>query len=124
MNDPRDCAAYATGQSDVRPWGRWLVVDKGADFAVKRIEVNPGQRLSLQYHAFRSEHWIIVGGKGAVSVDGREWTVKTGSYVFVPKSATHRVHNTGPETLVLLEVQTGERLRESDIVRIEDDYSR
>ncbi|MEX3009477.1 phosphomannose isomerase type II C-terminal cupin domain [Hoeflea sp. TYP-13] len=124
MSDPHNSSAYVSGQSDIRPWGRWLVVDTGEEFAVKRIEVEPGQRLSLQYHTYRSEHWIIVGGRGVVSINGDELDVQPGSYVFIPRSATHRVHNTGKETLIFLEVQTGAKLSESDIVRLEDDYER
>ncbi|WP_084177106.1 phosphomannose isomerase type II C-terminal cupin domain [Labrenzia sp. DG1229] len=72
---------YQAGQSDDRPWGRWKVVEAAPNFTLKTIEVNPGQRLSLQYHNHRSEHWVVVAGKGIVTIGGDTLRVDTGSHV-------------------------------------------
>jgi mannose-6-phosphate isomerase len=106
------------------PWGRWIVLDEGKQYKVKRIEVNPGRRLSYQRHARRREHWRIVNGEGRVILDGQEITVKEGDGVEVPPKAAHRIENTGAKTLVFIEVQLGDYLEEDDIVRLEDDYGR
>jgi len=115
---------YSVGEHEERPWGNWRVVDAGPTFITKRVEVKPGQRLSLQYHEHRSEHWVIVAGIGEATVDDRTTTVKPGDYVVIPCGNTHRIHNTGETTLIFVEVQYGDTLDERDIVRLQDDYSR
>lgn len=115
---------YHAGQSDDRPWGRWKVVEAAANFTLKTIEVNPGQRLSLQYHNHRSEHWVVVAGKGIVTIGGDTLRVDPGSHVYVPRETKHRIENDGDEKLAFIEVQFGDRLEEADIVRVEDDYHR
>ncbi|MGJ8629129.1 MAG: phosphomannose isomerase type II C-terminal cupin domain [Sulfitobacter sp.] len=115
---------YQAGQSDVRPWGRWKVVEANASFTLKSIEVDSGQRLSLQYHNHRSEHWIVVAGSGVVTIGGDTIQVMRGSHIYVPRETKHRIENTANETLTFVEVQFGDQLQEDDIVRIEDDYLR
>ena len=115
---------YYPGEKGERPWGRWLVLETGEGFCVKRIEVEPGQRLSLQYHHHRSEDWIIVGGAGLVEIDVEKIQVRAGDRVRIPLLAHHRIRNTGDMTLIFIEVQHGTHLDENDIVRVEDDYGR
>ena len=115
---------YQAGQSDARPWGRWKVVEANPSFPLKTIEVDPGERLSLQYHNFRSEHWIVVAGQGVVTIGGDNLRVERGSHVYVPRETKHRIANDGDHKLIFVEVQFGDRLEESDIVRVEDDYAR
>ncbi|HVB88955.1 MAG TPA: phosphomannose isomerase type II C-terminal cupin domain [Beijerinckiaceae bacterium] len=115
---------YAPGERDQRPWGTWEVLAVGPSYTLKRIEVFAGQRLSLQYHEFRSEHWTIVEGCAEVEVDGRLRRVEAGDHVFIPLRATHRIRNVGAGRLTFVEVQTGEVLDEDDIVRLVDDYGR
>ena len=115
---------YNTGQSDTRPWGNWQVVKADPLFILKAIEVNPGQRLSLQYHNHRSEHWVVVAGSGLVTIGGDLIQVQRGSHVYVPRETKHRIANNGTEVLIFVEVQFGDRLEEQDIVRVEDDYTR
>ena len=115
---------YFPGEMGERPWGRWRVLETGDGFCVKRIEVEPGQRLSLQYHHHRSEDWIIVGGAGLVECDAEKLQVRAGDRVRIPLLAHHRIRNTGDATLVFIEVQHGSHLDENDIVRVEDDYGR
>lgn len=115
---------YAPGETGERPWGRWRVLETGEGFCVKRIEVEPGHRLSLQYHHHRFEDWIIVSGEGLVECDGERTVVKTGDRVRIPLLSHHRISNPGSVMLVVIEVQHGALLDENDIVRIEDDYAR
>jgi mannose-6-phosphate isomerase len=107
-----------------RPWGAYTVLAQTEDFKVKTIEVQPGQRLSYQRHARRSEHWFVVGGQGVVTLDGDNVDVRSGVAVDVPVGTAHRIWNTGDVPLVFVEVQHGEYFGEDDIVRLDDDYGR
>ena len=107
-----------------RPWGHYIKLLQESGVWVKRVEVNPGARLSLQKHNHRSEKWNIVSGQGLVTLDGKEIPVKAGSVIDVPLGAVHRIANNGKEKLVFIEVACGEHLSEDDIVRIQDDYDR
>lgn len=107
-----------------RPWGNYQSVDNGERHQVKRIVVKPGQRLSLQKHFHRSEHWIVVRGVARVTVDDLVKTVHENESIYVPIGAVHRLENPGKIVLELIEVQTGSYLGEDDIVRLEDDYRR
>ncbi len=115
---------YEVGESDTRPWGRWEVIGTGERYTVKRITVLPGQRLSLQYHHHRSEHWMVVDGAAEVELDGVNHRLGFGEHVFIPLGAKHRVRNGGDAPLVFVEVQVGDLLDENDIVRVSDDYGR
>lgn len=110
-----------------RPWGHYIKLFEEAGVWVKRVEVNPGGRLSLQTHASRSEKWNIVTGQGLVLLDGREIHAGPGAVIDVPCGAAHRIGNIGNTPLVLIEVAVaanGGTLSENDITRIEDDYHR
>jgi mannose-6-phosphate isomerase len=111
-------------EHDVRPWGEYTVLDDAEGHKVKRIEVRPGKRLSLQRHARRSEHWFVVAGSAQVTLDDRIVTVPAGGAVDIPAGTAHRVANDGPADLVFIEVQHGTYFGEDDIVRLEDDYGR
>ncbi|HKP13680.1 MAG TPA: phosphomannose isomerase type II C-terminal cupin domain [Blastocatellia bacterium] len=111
-------------EKDERPWGMYEVLVEGAGYKVKRIVVNPGQRLSLQSHEKRSEHWVVVAGTARVTVGDEETTLRADQYVAIPTRTKHRVANPGDEPLVFIEVQSGDYLGEDDITRYEDDYSR
>ncbi len=115
---------YAPGDGEKRPWGSWEVLAVGDGYAVKRIVVEPGQRLSLQYHNHRAEHWTIVGGVAEVEIDGKVQTVEVDGHVHIPKLARHRIRNPGDVPMSFIEVQTGEIVDEADIVRLSDDYGR
>jgi mannose-6-phosphate isomerase-like protein (cupin superfamily) len=110
--------------TDQRPWGGYRILLEEAGFKVKRIEVNPQLRFSLQKHGRRAEKWIVVSGEGTVTLGEREISVKRGSVIEVAIGQTHRMHNTGKEPLVFIEVQLGDYLGEDDIVRLADDFSR
>ena len=117
-------ARYILGDRDQRPWGSWEVVSVGPGYTLKRIEVSAGKRLSLQYHEFRSEHWMIVEGAAEVEINGDIKKVIAGDHVFIPLRAPHRISNVGTTPMSFIEVQLGDVLDESDIVRISDDYGR
>jgi mannose-6-phosphate isomerase-like protein (cupin superfamily) len=124
--DPGDDAAAvdSVGGTSHRPWGSYSVLDDGPLAKVKRITVDPGQRLSLQLHRRRTEHWFVVSGTATVTLGDREVVVQTGSAIDIPTGTAHRVHNPGAEPLVFVEVQLGNYFGEDDIVRLDDDYGR
>jgi mannose-6-phosphate isomerase len=109
---------------DQRPWGSYTVLEDVPGHKVKRIEVLPGMRLSYQRHERRSEHWFVVSGNAAVTVDGVDHQLVNGSAIDIPVGAAHRIANTGAVTLVFIEVQHGDYFGEDDIERLEDDYGR
>lgn len=110
--------------TETRPWGRWTVLGEGDGYKVKRLEVNPGHRLSLQFHHRRSEHWIVVSGTAKVVIGERVEYVKAQESTFVPAGTSHRIENPGPLPLTIIEIQSGPYLGEDDIVRLQDDYGR
>jgi len=107
-----------------RPWGTYKILTETDRYKIKKITIEPGKRLSLQYHHHRTEHWIVVQGTALVTLDGKELYVHEGESIFVPKNSQHRLMNPGKILLEIIEVQNGEYLGEDDIVRIEDDYKR
>jgi len=109
---------------DDRPWGHFVVLADEADHKVKRIVVRGGCRLSLQRHRKRCEHWHVVQGQGVAVRDDERIPLAPGVSVDVPRGAVHRLENTGPGDLVVIEVQRGEYFGEDDIERLEDDYGR
>lgn len=119
-----DTVQYKTGDHDTRPWGTWAVIDVGDKHIVKRITVNPGARLSLQFHKHRAERWTAVAGDGVAEIEGVSYPFSLGKTVDIPLSAKHRVSNPGKVPLIFIEIQYGDILSEDDIIRIEDDYNR
>ncbi len=107
-----------------RPWGTYTVLEENSHYKIKRIEVLPGQRLSLQKHHHRSEHWIVVSGSALVTCGEKEFMVSINESTFIPIGEQHRLQNPGKIPLVIIEVQSGEYLGEDDIVRFQDDYQR
>ena len=111
-------------RENYRPWGHYIVLEDHPRHKVKRIVVKPGQRLSLQLHHRRAEHWLVIEGEGVVTVGDAEVLVATGEAIDIPREAKHRIHNPGDVPCVFIEVQTGDYFGEDDIVRLEDDYGR
>lgn len=107
-----------------RPWGSYTVLDENRGYKIKRIEVDPGHRLSLQMHHHRSEHWIVVSGTARVTCGETEALVNVNESTFIPMGRLHRLENPGIIPLIIIEVQSGEYLGEDDIVRFDDDYRR
>lgn len=111
-------------EEDHRPWGHYQVLLDADDHKVKQITVLPGKRLSLQRHQHRAEHWFVVAGRGVVTRDDQQLPIEAGTAVDIPQGAAHRMHNTGDEPLVFIEVQRGSYFGEDDIIRLEDDFGR
>jgi mannose-1-phosphate guanylyltransferase/mannose-6-phosphate isomerase len=107
-----------------RPWGSYDSIDSGPRFQVKRITVKPGQRLSLQLHHHRAEHWIVVSGTARVRINDNDRLLAENESVYIPIGVKHWLENPGKVNLELIEVQTGGYLGEDDIVRFEDRYGR
>ncbi len=115
----------------VRPWGAYYVLEDKPNFKVKKIIVSFDQRLSLQSHKHRSEHWIVVSGTATIEVrkkdsNEKDWIfdLNPNESCFIPSQAMHRLANYGKIPLVIIEVQVGEYTGEDDIIRYEDDYKR
>jgi len=110
-----------TRDFEKRPWGKFVVLGRYPGITVKIITVNPGSRLSLQKHALRDEEWLCLEGNAVAQVDGTKRRLRPGSRAYVPRNHLHRLSSkSGAE---ILEVGYGD-FRESDIVRVEDDYGR
>lgn len=107
-----------------RPWGAFYVLVDQDNTKVKRLVVKPGQRLSLQSHKQRDEHWVIVAGVATITLDDETKEYGYGSHVYINRGVKHRVACQGPETLEIIEVQVGDAFPEEDIVRYQDDYHR
>ena len=107
-----------------RPWGWYDTIDVGERFKVKRIQVNPGASLSLQRHAKRAEHWVVVKGTAEVICGDQVITLKENESTFIPLGEMHRLSNPSTDILEIVEVQSGSYLGEDDIVRFDDGYGR
>lgn len=116
--------AYKQHQTVHRPWGDYTILEVGERFKIKRIVVKPGQRLSLQMHHHRSEHWVVVSGMAKVTNGNKEFFVSPNESTFIPAGTGHRLENPGVLDLVMIEVQSGDYVGEDDIVRFDDKYGR
>ncbi|PWQ95846.1 mannose-1-phosphate guanylyltransferase/mannose-6-phosphate isomerase [Leucothrix pacifica] len=107
-----------------RPWGSYDCIDEGGRFQVKRIVVKPGEKLSLQMHHHRAEHWIVVNGTAEVRCGDKTLLLTENQSTYIPLGETHSLGNPGKVPLEIIEVQSGSYLGEDDIVRFEDVYGR
>lgn len=107
-----------------RPWGHYDSIDSGDRFQVKRITVKPGERLSLQMHHHRAEHWVVVRGTAKVTCGEKTLLLTENESTFIPLGVTHRLENPGKVELEIIEVQSGSYLGEDDILRFDDVYGR
>ena len=107
-----------------RPWGTYSVLESTDRYKMKRIVVRPGERLSLQKHLHRSEHWVVVSGTATVTVGDKVFYVRPNESTYIPSGTPHRLQNEGKLPLVIVEVQVGEYTVEDDIIRMQDDYKR
>ncbi len=110
--------------AETRPWGHYEVLATMPALKIKRIVVQAGLRLSLQRHQLRHEHWYVVEGLGAAEVDATQVTLGPGQAIDIPAGVWHRLSNAADRPLVIIEIQTGNRLCESDIERADDDFGR
>ena len=107
-----------------RPWGKYDLIDKGERYQVKHITVKPGEKLSVQMHHHRSEHWVVVSGTAKILRGEKEILLTENQSTYIPTGAVHALENPGKIPLELIEVQSGSYLGEDDIVRFEDRYGR
>jgi mannose-1-phosphate guanylyltransferase len=107
-----------------RPWGKYDSIDNGERYQVKRITVKPGEKLSVQMHHHRAEHWIVVSGTALVNRGDEEILLTENQSVYIPLGTVHALENPGKIPLELIEVQSGSYLGEDDIVRFTDRYGR
>jgi len=113
-----------THTTTYRPWGAFQNLLEQPGYKVKRIIVNPGQKLSLQRHQHRAEHWTVVEGDAWVRNGDSEFLLGVSESTFIPQGAIHRLENRTEHAVVLIEVQTGSYTGEDDIERLEDIYGR
>ncbi len=107
-----------------KPWGSFSTLEEGSGYKVKRLVIQPGQRLSLQKHRQRAEHWVVVAGTATVVNGARRLRLRRRACTVIPRQAWHRIENRGRVPAVVIEVQHGAYLGEDDIVRKQDDYGR
>jgi mannose-1-phosphate guanylyltransferase / mannose-6-phosphate isomerase len=112
------------GQIVYRPWGSYSVLESSLNHVIKNITVLPGRKLSLQLHYHRSEHWVVVKGMACVQVNNEKFFVRPGESTFIKAGDKHRLSNPSTNPLEIIEVQLGEYVDESDIVRFDDVYGR
>ena len=120
----KHCAEVKMHAAVKKPWGSYTNLDSGANFLLKRIEVLPGESLSLQSHKHRSEHWTVANGSAKVELNGDTFHLKENQSIIIPVSAKHRLSNPSAEILIIFEIQFGKLLDENDICRYEDLYGR
>lgn len=109
---------------ELRPWGKFENLFNDKICKVKRLVVSPGKRLSLQYHNFRSEHWLIVSGVAKVHLNGKVITLNSGNSIDIPVKSHHYIENITNEDLIVIETQLGSYFGEDDIIRLDDPYDR
>ncbi len=107
-----------------RPWGTYKILEDSLGYKIKRIEVKPGKRLSLQKHFHRNEHWIVVSGTATVTIGDETKLIRPNESTYIKMGEVHRLANGGKIPVVLIEAQVGEYTGEDDIVRIDDDFKR
>ncbi|WP_139740664.1 mannose-1-phosphate guanylyltransferase/mannose-6-phosphate isomerase [Aeromonas veronii] len=115
---------YKVHREVYRPWGKFDSIDSGSRYQVKHITVKPGEKMSLQKHHHRAEHWIVVSGTAKVTNGERTFLVTENESTFIPIGAVHSLENPGKVPLELIEVQSGPYLAEDDVIRLEDKYGR
>ena len=115
---------YKIHREVYRPWGKYDSIDNGKRYQVKRITVNPGEKLSIQMHHHRAEHWIVVSGTAKVTNGENTFLVTENESTYIPIGVIHALENPGKMPLEMIEVQSGSYLGEDDIVRFEDRYGR
>ena len=116
--------AHHLQHTETRPWGSYTILESGACWKIKRLNVKPGACLSLQMHHHRSEHWIVVSGVAKVLNDDQEFYARVNETTYIKAGCTHRLENPGTLDLVMIEIQTGNYFGEVDIVRLKDIYGR
>ena len=121
--DPSTAIDTGAGERCQRPWGWFETLAEGEGYRVKRLVLHAGQRLSLQRHQHRCEHWLVASGSGLLELNGQRQPLAAGNSATIAQGAVHRA-SAGPQGLVIIELQRGALLSEDDIERLADDYGR
>ena len=124
MLDQQQRTEHILNRKVHRPWGWYDSIDEEDRFKVKRIQVKPGDSLSLQMHHHRAEHWIVVKGTAEVTCGNKVLLLSENQSTYIPLGEVHRLRNPGSIPLEIIEVQSGSYLGEDDIVRFDDAYGR
>ena len=111
-------------RTEYRPWGTFTILEEGEKYKVKQIMVLPQQKLSLQSHKHRSEHWVVVFGVATVENNGEMLKLNPNESAYISATNKHRISNDTDKPVIIIEVQTGDYLDEADIERFEDIYDR
>lgn len=122
--ETEDRVEVDTPRRVLRPWGAFERIGRGSRWLAKQIVVRPGEALSLQRHHHRAEHWVVVRGRARITRGDEVIELGVDASTYIPRGVVHRLENPGEEPLVIVEVQTGDRLEEEDIERLEDRYGR
>jgi mannose-1-phosphate guanylyltransferase/mannose-6-phosphate isomerase len=120
----KNAALTETHLTVARPWGSYTILEDGPNYKTKRILVNPGQKLSMQMHHHRAEHWVVIAGTAKIVNGDKEMFLEESQSTYIPKTNRHRLENPGKIPLQIIEIQTGPYLEEDDIVRFGDIYGR
>ena len=107
-----------------KPWGQYKNIYIYKDFAVKILTIFPKKKISLQYHESRSEHWVVTNGVAHVTKGERNLILKENQYIFIGVKEIHRIENRQDNNLIIVEIQTGQKICENDIIRLDDAYGR
>ena len=107
-----------------KPWGSYTIIDKGDNYVVKNILINPNSKASLQSHNYRSEHWVVVEGTLEATVNNKVSILEPNQSIYIPLNAKHRLSNNTDKNVKIIEVWYGKILNEEDIIRYEDEYNR
>ena len=114
----------SSSNSDQRPWGRFEILLDNDICKVKQLTILPKNKISLQFHMKRSEHWLVVNGIASIYLDGKEFDLKKGESIDIKQESHHCIANNTEENLIVIEVQMGSYFGEDDIIRIDDPYKR
>lgn len=101
-----------------RPWGHFKTLESNKNYKIKELHINPHSSISLQYHNYRAEHWVIVDGTAEILLNGLKFTLTAGSGIYVPEKAEHKISNIATKPLVIVETQIGSYIGEDDIIRL------
>ena len=113
-----------THKTEKRPWGYYTVIAQGVGFLIKIIHVNSKQKLSLQSHNHRSEHWVVLSGNATVWLNNDKYILQEGESIDIQIKEKHSLQNESDRDIEILEIQRGNLLSEEDIIRYEDIYGR
>jgi mannose-1-phosphate guanylyltransferase len=107
-----------------RPWGSYTILDEREGYKIKRIEVQPHKRLSLQSHHYRNEHWVVISGEATITLNDEVFTLKANESTYIKAGDKHRLANETDKPLTIIEAQVGSYTGEDDIIRYDDDFKR